>query len=347
MPKRIPAWLFSLSLVLIVMGIYILRSHQRTTDIEDNQFLLDTVVSIKLYQSRDEALLQSAFDYIAEMEGELSRYQPHSEISRINNSQTQSWVKVSENTFQVLETALVYAEFSKGEFDPTIGPLVDIWGIGGESPQIPSNIEIARILPLIDYKTVNLNSERKAVMLMREGVRLDIGGIAKGWIADEIANYLHENGARHILINLGGNIRIMGGKPDGKPFRIGMQDPFGERGSYLGVFSLSEGSVVSSGVYERFFEADGIRYHHILDTETGYPVDKGLAAVTIISPYSVDGDALSTTLLAMGLERGIELVKRIDHIEAVFITTEGDIFITSDAARIFEPTHEELSMQIY
>ncbi|RLW68812.1 MAG: hypothetical protein B6D68_02965, partial [spirochete symbiont of Stewartia floridana] len=261
MPRRIPSWLFTLILVLTVTGIYMLLLNQRTEDIEDNQFLLDTVVSIKLYQNRDKALLQSAFDYIAKMEGELSRYRPHSEISRINNAQAQSWMEVSENTFQVLETAFVYAEISKGVFDPTIGPLVDIWGIGGENPQIPSNIEIARILPLIDYKAVQLNSERKAVMLMREGLRLDIGGIAKGWIADEIANYLHENGAGHILINLGGNVRVMGGKPDGKPFRIGMQDPFGERGNYLGVFSLSEGSVVSSGVYERFFEADGIRYH--------------------------------------------------------------------------------------
>ena len=213
--------------------------------------------------------------------------------------------------------------------------MVNLWGIGGENPRIPSQQEISAIRHLVDFREIRLDTEGGEVSLNQPGMQLDLGGIAKGWIADDIADYLEANGARHVLINLGGNVRLLGGKPDGQPFRIGMQDPFDGRGNYLGVFTVEEGSIVSSGVYERYFEADGVRYHHILDTESGFPVDNGLAAVTVLSDFSMDGDALSTALFALGLEAGLELVMTLDRVEAAFVTMERDIVLTPGAAEVF------------
>jgi thiamine biosynthesis lipoprotein len=184
------------------------------------------------------------------------------------------------------------------------------------------------------------------VTLKQDGMTLDLGGIAKGWIADEISRFLQDNGAEHFLINLGGNVLVYGGKPDGSPFRIGMQDPTADRGRYMGIFSLENGSVVSSGVYERYFEADGVRYHHILSTEDGRPVRNGLAAVTILSAESIDGDALSTTVFALGLEAGMDLVQSLEDVEAAFVTETGRVILTQGAADSFKPTDSDLDMEI-
>ncbi len=165
-------------------------------------------------------------------------------------------------------------------------------------------------------------------------------------IADRIAEELREAGVEHILINLGGNVLVSGGKPGGRNFRIGMQNPFDNRGSYLGVFTVKNRSVVSSGIYERYFERDGIRYHHILNTENGFPVDNGLAAVTVLSENSVDGDALSTTLFAMGLDAGLKLVNQIPDTEAAFIMLDGRIILTRGASEVFELSDKEKTVEI-
>lgn len=314
-------------------------------DIDGNRFLLDTVVSIKLYESDDEKLLDEAFDIIAAYEAVLSRHIPGSDVTRVNENAGNA-VKISLDTRDVLISALAYASQTEGAFDPTIGPLVDLWGIGGESERVPGTDEIHEVLQLVDYRGVSMEQDEESIMLELEGMKLDLGGVAKGWIADEVESLLREGGARHILINLGGNVRVSGGKPGGDPFRIGMQDPREDRGSYLGIFSLSDGSVVSSGVYERFFEKEGIRYHHILDTSTGYPVDNGLAAVTIISELSVDGDALSTSLFALGLEKGLILAGETDGVEAAFVMNDGRVVLTEGAAEIFEATRNGLEVEI-
>jgi thiamine biosynthesis lipoprotein len=314
--------------------------------VEDNRFLLDTVVTIKLYGSGGTEALEGAFSLIDEYEKRLSRHQSESDTAAVNRTRTGIGVTVSSSTLEVLNAALDYARLSGGLFDPSVGPLVDLWGIGGDTPRVPSDDEIRSILPLVDYRAIEIDPVRSTVTLGKPGMALDLGGIAKGWIADRVAGYLRENGERHILVNLGGNVLVSGGKPDGEPFKIGMQDPFDNRGRYLGVFSLSEGSVVSSGTYERFFESEGIRYHHILDTVSGYPVRNGLAAVTVVSKLSVDGDAMSTTLFAAGIENGLALIRSMDGIEAAFVTQDGRIVMTSGAAELFKPTSPDLEVEI-
>jgi thiamine biosynthesis lipoprotein len=243
-------------------------------------------------------------------------------------------------------TAIGYAALSAGRFDPSVGPLVDLWGIGSESARVPGNDEIRTVLPLVNYRGIQVDPEANTITLENEGMAVDLGAIAKGWIADRMIDYLRENGEEHILANLGGNVMVSGGKPDGKPFKIGMQNPLSDRGEYLGIFSLTDGSVVSSGIYERFMESDGVRYHHILDTVNGYPADNGLASVTVISDHSVDGDALSTTLFILGIDEGFKLLDSLPGIEAAFTTKDNRVVMTSGAAGIFEATVPNLQMEI-
>lgn len=314
--------------------------------IDDNRFLLDTVVSIRLYESGRTELLEGAFELIEEYELQLSRHHSGSEISVVNAAPAGTAVAAADTTIELIKSSLEYAKLSEGTFDPTIGPLVDLWGIGGDGARIPEPEELKTTLALVDYRKVQLDEEAGAVTLMIPGMALDLGGIAKGWIADRIAEYLRENGEKHILINLGGNVLVSGGKPGGEPFKIGMQDPFDDRGRYLGIFTLESGSVVSSGIYERFFESEGIRYHHILSSDDGYPVRKDLAAVTILSEKSVDGDALSTTVFALGLDGGIDLVESLDRVDAAFITLDGNIIMTEGAANRFEASDPDISVEI-
>ena len=314
--------------------------------LDDSRFMLDTIVSIRLYGSDDETALEGAFGVIEDYENLLSRHRVGSDVSRINDAPAGTAVPAAPETLEVLGFALKYADLSGGAFDPTVGPLVDLWGIGTDAARVPEPEEIDRVLGRIDYRQVSMDAEGGTVALGRPGMSLDLGGVAKGWIADETARYLRGEGQGHFLINLGGNILVSGGKPDGKPFRIGMQDPYGETGRYLGIFEVSDRAVVSSGVYERFFEQDGIRYHHILNTKNGYPVRNGLAAVTVLTSLSADGDALSTTLFALGLEEGSALARGLDDVEAAFITEDGAVYMTEGAAAIFEPTVPGLEVEV-
>ena len=316
-------------------------------DIEGDRFLLDTLVSIRIYDSKDRSLLEDAFDAIARYENELVRYRPGSQTARINASGWDAPVEVSRNTMELLGTALRFAEISRGRFDPTVGALVDLWGIGGENPRVPDDSEIQAALVSVGYEDVIVNTETRTVRLKRPGTLLDLGAVTKGWIADAVIENLAESGARHVLINLGGNVRVIGGKPGGKPYRIGLQDPFSERGRYLGVFTLMEGSVISSGVYERFFESEGRRYHHILDTRTGRPVENGLAAVTVISRGAADGDALSTALFALGLDEGMKTAAGMEGVEAAFITHEGTVVLSPGARDMFEASDPDLKLRVY
>ena len=188
---------------------------------------------------------------------------------------------------------------------------------------------MAEAVSHIDYHCIEVNGT--TVTLTDPEAQIDLGGIAKGYIADRIKEYLESEGVEHALINLGGNMLALGGRYDGSPFRIGLQEPFADTGSVLDVLDVTDQSVVSSGNYERYFEKDGVIYHHILDPDTGYPIQNNLDQVTIISDASVDGDALSTTCYALGLEKGMELIQSLDDVEAVFVTHDGEIHTTDDS----------------
>ncbi|MFQ9396278.1 MAG: FAD:protein FMN transferase [Lachnospiraceae bacterium] len=205
-------------------------------------------------------------------------------------------------TSELIQIGLSYGELSEGAFDISIEPVSSLWDFTSGDAVIPDEKELAEAVALVDYRKVHVNGN--TVTFDTPGMGLDLGAIAKGYIADRIKEYLKKEGVEHALINLGGNILCLGDKPEGTAFRIGVQKPFGEATETLTICPIEDQSLVSSGTYERFFRKDGRIYHHILNPKTGYPYDNGLTAVTIRSDDSLTGDALSTTVFALGEEKG-------------------------------------------
>ena len=294
-------------------------------------FMLDTVISISLYDNQDEAILDGAFALCEEYEQLFSRTISTSDVYRINHSDGAP-VKVSDATAELLCIALEYARLSGGAFDPTIEPLVTLWDIMADEPHVPDASAISAALARVDWTKVSVDGN---VVTLHADMGLDLGGIAKGYIADKLREYLSENGVDSALINLGGNVLTLGGKPDGSNFTIGVQKPFGQNSDILGACRLKGMSVVTSGIYERYFVENDRLYHHILDTKTGYPVENGLYSVTIISPPSTDGDALSTICFALGSEDGMALIETLDGIECVYCLSDGTLLFSSGARKFW------------
>lgn len=296
-------------------------------------FYFDTVISVTIYDSTKESVLDGCFDLAAQYEGYFSNTVADSDISRINAAGGEP-VTVHDETIELLQKGIFYGELSDGKFDITIGKLSDLWNFSTKAlldetdeSMLPSAEEITEALSTVDYRCIQINGNE--VSLTNPNARIDLGGIAKGYIADRMKDYLLENGVTDGFINLGGNVLTLKGKADGSAYTIGIQKPFDQDGTSIASVQVKDMTVVSSGVYERYFEVNGTRYHHILDTANGYPYNNGLLGVTILTKDSVDGDALSTTCFSLGLEKGMELVERLDGTEAIFITDDYALHVSS------------------
>jgi thiamine biosynthesis lipoprotein len=305
-------------------------------------FLLGTVIEISIYDRNDEAVLDKAFKRIGEIEKKMTINNTEtSEIISLNNASGKNEVKLSPDTFFVVEKGREYSEKSRGIFDITIGPVVKLWNIGTEYAAVPEKSKLEEAVRLVGYKKLSLNKENHTAMLEEPGMKVDLGAIAKGYAADEAARILRENGVEHAIINLGGNIMTIGGNPKGDPWKIGIQDPFNPRGDFLGVVHVRDKTVVTSGTYERYFEENGRIYHHILDPFTGYPVENNLRSVSIVADKSIDGDGLSTTALLIGLEEGMKLIESFEDIGAIFVTDDKRVYVSSGLKNNFEITNSE------
>ena len=301
--------------------------------ISKSGFYFDTVITVTLYDNSKEQLLDGCFDLAAEYEGYFSNTVADSDISKINASGGTP-VTVHDETIELLQKGISYGEQSNGAFDITIGRLSDLWNISTkalldetDASMVPSDTEIRQALATVDYRTIVIDGND--VSLTDPDAKLDLGGIAKGYIADKMKEYLLANGVKSALINLGGNVLTVGDKPDGSPFTIGIQYPFQEDGSSIASVKISDQTVVSSGIYERYFKVDDTLYHHILDTKTGYPCDNNLLGVTIITDHSVDCDALSTICFTLGRRDGMALIEQLDGTEAIFITDDYELHVSS------------------
>jgi len=295
------------------------------------EFVLGTVCSITLYDQGKPAVYNDIFNRLREIENRMSVNLPDTDVARINAAAGIAPVQVHSDVFEVIRQSLHYAEISGGAFDPTVGPLVSLWGIGGDNPHVPSQTEIDAALTLINWQDVELDGEWLSVFLRRPGMALDLGAIAKGYAADEAAAIIRKAGLKRAIIDLGGNILAYGEKQDKTPWKVGIQSPLEDRGDYFGIISGPERSFVTSGIYEKYFEADGKRYHHIFSPSDGYPVRNGLMAVTIIAKYSIDADALSTAVFVLGYEEGRALVESIEGTKAVFVFDDMSVRQTREA----------------
>ena len=209
-------------------------------------------------------------------------------LSSALNSDGSMEIIVSEEMADILQKGIYYSRLSKGAFDITVQPVSSLWNFSAENPEIPDDKEITEKLEYINYGNISLDG--RTVIFKAAGMGVELGGIAKGYIADCLKKYLTDNGVKSGTINLGGNVLCIGQKPDRTPYKIGIQKPFADRNETVDYVNVNGKSVVSSGIYERCFEKDGKIYHHILDSKTGYPYDNDVVAVTIISDDSVDGD---------------------------------------------------------
>lgn len=296
---------------------------------------LNTAVTVTIYDSQDRELLTECMNLCDKYEKIFSRTASDSELYQLNHREltpvagTEDTFQISDPLAELIRKGLYYSELSEGAFDIAIEPLTSLWDFTAEDPQVPEDRLIQKALTKCDYHNVSV-SDNNEVILKTEDTAIELGAIAKGYIADRLKDYLISQGVKSAIINLGGNVLCIGGKPDDSSFKIGIQKPFADRSETIAVMDIKDKSVVSSGVYERCFEQDGTLYHHLLNPRTGYPYDNGLIAVTIISDESVDGDALSTTCFALGLEDGMKLAESLDNVQAFFVTSDYEIHYTKD-----------------
>jgi thiamine biosynthesis lipoprotein len=325
-------------------------SKDNSEPVSRSAFMMGTLVKLTIHDPhfKDETVFDRAFARIAEIESKMTINAEggESEIVRLNNFAGQDFLQLSSDTFYVLKKAVHYSEISGGKFDVTIGPLVKLWNIGTEEAAVPTEQQIAERLPLVNYQNLILDEQNSSAILAKAGMLVDLGAIAKGYAADELAKIFREAGVKHAIINLGGNILTINQKPDGSTWKLGLQDPLEPRGDYMGIVMLKDQTLVSSGTYERYFETDGKRYHHLINPQTGYPENNSLMSVSIIGKHSIDADALSTAVFLLGLEKGLQLIESLPDYEAIFITTDKKVYVSSGInAENFQITKEEYQLQ--
>lgn len=318
--------LVSLGLLFFLFTILLLGCSRQNDPISKTGFYFDTVITVTLYDSSAASQLEECFSLADKYEDLLSATVENSDIWNINHSNGMA-AKVSDETVSLLKKAISYSELSNGAFDITIGKLSSLWNFKNNDGTIPSQDDIDTALKTVGYQSIQIDGN--FVTLTNPDTQIDLGGIAKGYIADQMKAYLNQQNITNGIINLGGNILTVGPKASGDSYRIGIQKPFAKDGTSIASVQIMNDSLVSSGVYERYFEKDGVRYHHILNPATGYPYKNGLFGVTIITKSSVDADALSTTCFALGLEKGMELIENTKDTEAIFITEDEKLHTSS------------------
>ncbi|MBR5960376.1 MAG: FAD:protein FMN transferase [Clostridia bacterium] len=290
-------------------------------------FYLDTVITLTAYVE-DKQILKDALEECGRYEKILSRTVEGSDVWRINHAKGEP-VEVSDDTMNILRCAQEISAKSDGAFDVTIAPVSTMWNFTKEPHVLPDADEIAKAAERVDYTRMKLEGNR---VTLPEGMMIDLGGIAKGYIADQVKAYLKKRGVKYAILSFGGNIVAIGsGKPDGTPWKVGIQDIDKPTGEHMLISLNKGGSTVTSGTYERGFDLDGVRYHHLLSAETGWPVQNELASVTIFSESSMEGDALSTTAFVLGTEKGLALIESLKGVEALFIAKDRTVTYSSGA----------------
>ena len=296
-------------------------------------FAMDTIMTLSLpYQGAEEPareILSGLGSTIQELEKELSVTREDSEIHKVNQNCGQT-TTLSPDTAKLLSDTLALCERTGGNLDITAYSAVKAWGFTTGEHRIPDEKELNVLSENIDYTRLDMEAN---ALTLPEGMQLDLGAVAKGYAGEQLAQSLREQGVEYACLNLGGNVQTVGTKPDGTPWRIGVQDP--ETGAALGIVEVSDMAVVTSGNYQRFFEENGEKYWHILDPETAAPARSGLSGVTVVTHSGLLADGLSTALFVMGLEEGYTHWREYRDFEAVFLTDDGEVYITAGLKNSF------------
>ncbi len=304
---------------------------------------MDTYMMVTVYGSEADQATKAVEALIYELENTLARERADSEISQINRQAGLSSVPVSEETFALIQKALEISAATEGAFDITIAPLMDLWGFSSGDFRVPTESEIAAVLPLVGWEKVKLDPESRGVFLPLPGMELDLGGIGKGYASDraqeELANFTLSGAS----LSLGGNAATWGQKPDGSPWRIAISDP-NSAADYLGILEAQDTSVITSGSYERFFEQNGHKYSHIMVPSQGVPVENDLLSVSIVRPEGIWGDALSTALFVMGKDSAIRFWKKYQDFSMVLVTKDNTVWLTPDLKSTFTLSNQNYEL---
>ena len=298
---------------MAVICLFLIGCNERTENLKSSRFLLDTIVTLEA--DCDKATLDEAFSLCEYYENLLSRTKKTSDVYKLNRSD--DYITVSKDTIKIIKRSVYFSGLSGGLFDVTICPVTNLWDFEGTS--LPDRKEIAEAIKNVNYEKIKTDGEK----VFLDGTQIDLGGIAKGYIADKLLSFFKENNVGSGIINLGGNVIVFG---DGEK-TVGIAKPFCEN-EISATLKLKNKSVVTSGTYQRYIEADGKIYHHILDPKTGYACDTDLTSATVIGDTSFDLDALSTVCILLGRERATKLIEQTENTEAVFIDNSGNLTYT-------------------
>lgn len=347
MTKRALCLLAAAAALVCAAALFAARSGVSAGTAVSEKFRLGTYVRISLYDFRgaDEEL-EKCDELIKSLENLFSVNIPTSDVARLNAAGG-GWTRIDARTAGLLEASLAIAGLTDGAFSPALGGVTALWKIGAPDARVPSNEEIAEALKFTDWTKIEMRSENGGHFArLPRGMKLDLGAIAKGYVADALKERLAADGVRSAIIDLGGNIDFAGEPPRGGAWRAGLQQPDRPRGEYFGIIEAEDASVVTSGPYERYFEKDGVRYHHIIDPATGRPARSGLASVTVVDADSARADALCTALFVMGSRRAPEFLKRHGDVMAVLMTDGKKVMITPSVKKIFRLTDGSLALSV-
>ncbi|MGM9916114.1 FAD:protein FMN transferase [Anaerotignum sp.] len=304
-----------------------LENSQQENRYEATSFAMDTVMTFTIIHEDGEELIIDAEQEIRRLENLLSVTMDGSEIKQINENAGKAPVRIPTETLELLQTSKDLGAETGNAFDIAIYPVVKAWGFTEEEQSVPPQETIDQLLPLTDLDDLILDKENSTAYLEKEGMAIDLGGIAKGYASDSVKALLKGKGVESALLSLGGNICTIGSKPDGSPWKTAVQNPL-DANDYVGLLEISDTCVITSGGYQRYFEEKGKQYHHIIDPATGWPAESGLLSVTIVCESGTKADALSTALFVMGLKDGLEYWRTQDDFEAIFVTTDGEVVAT-------------------
>jgi FAD:protein FMN transferase len=326
--------IFALEICVVIL-LSLTACSKKEEEVDKQAFKMNTIVEIKAYGSKAGEAIDAAFKRIDEIEQMASSSIETSDVSKINSAAGQEYVKVHPEIIKMIKTAVTYSKLSNGAFDITVGPLVKLWGIDTADEKLPSDSEIKAVLPLIGYKNISIKEADNSIMLMKKGMSLDMGGIAKGYVADETVKILKDYGIKNAIINLGGSsVYTLGQKPDGSLWSVAVRHPRKDKNNYAFIIRMPEQALSTSGDYERYFIKDGKRYHHILNPFDGYPADTGVMSDTIVISNDISGsnmlaDILTKITFVSGIDKGFKIIDSIPGVECIAITTDQKIYKSS------------------
>lgn len=312
--------------IILVLSALVITGCAKEKPYKETQFLMDTVIEITAYGPNAKEAVTEAFGEFKRIQKIGDKFDTDSQVAQLSRAAGISPVTVDPDLAIMISRAIRMSQLSQGKFDITVGALTELWGIGQKGDYVPLQQAIDQVLPLVDYRQISLDTANNTVFLPKRGMILDLGGIAKRYAIEKAQEKLLAKGIRSALINAGGDISVIGNKPDGTPWRIGVQHPRKTDGLLAKIRLDQWNTVETSGDYQRYFIKDGVRYAHILDPHTGWQPQE-IASVTLVSQNN-SADIRSSAIFVLGVDKGLELLKQYPGTEAIIATTDGRIIVT-------------------